>query len=1652
MRKKFLALLLILAMALPFIPENVFAAEIIQSGECGENITWKLDSDGLLTISGSGEMQGSGNFAYQHYTIKTVKIGKGITAISPSAFLYCGSLKNVTIPDSMTTINARAFESCVGLEQIYIPNSVTFIGSRSFYYCVSLVSMVLPSSISSIESFTFSACYSLSSITIPASITYIGLAAFADCFALNDIYYTGTEEDWEKIIIEDNNDYLVNATIHFNSDYTDNLGSIRFFTSWDADNQIAYFDSNPIENPTNLGSQVTEETDTSFLERVNELVGTYVLVETKKRDDGMIAPNTLISITSVPMYTGTVTEIGNSTISIDGVSYPVAKSLYPLFFSVGDFVRYHLYDGEVVGIGEYNGENPDIPESVYELLLTPSEETMSIEVGQTLEIICRLYCDGVRVEEWEQPQASIFHSESPNPLVTVGWKALSDGSYKLTLSATAPGTASVTITELASGESKTVEVVVGENIFVKELYHADNLLEDDVVNLNDLIRYINQYSPSVPILYNGDLDDWSEAWDELTLFYDSFEKGDAYIKEKFKQTDVYETILLNALECSTTNDSTAAWVLEIADKAVDTSKDLLTITQNILKIKCNWTLDVNKNISDMTDKEKADLKNAFEEALKSSGYRSAVAALKKYADFLGEIMKIATTASDLVEKTTAYLELWYVSDSMANVLSNMLDKIPETEEFAPMREAVEFCISMINETNREQFEKCALLRANFMTGGKYAITEGVSYLWKGIRDLACKNNTVLSSMLIGYKSGKIIANWLFDADNLSEHVFKLRVTSRYISFLESAILKIRNEYQENRTPEDANTLLSAVSLLHSFAINECDIACSFSNAVDKATASKIAGAISGTNKDAKTILYEYATSTKENLIRQNVDAATHWVYHLEEDYPAHYSEYEKLIGDDRYENALIVPITSEYIIECPVNVRVYDKTGTLVLELSYDGAYGLGDVSGIQIGDKKIVNILNTAEYSISCDGYAEGKMDVSVREYQGATRTRDAVFYDLKVTEESVHKLDTRSDFTDNSIYTITTEDTVIPADMDTGIENCLVHQYGEPRFEWNSFDDCNAQFICVAKDDIQIIACTIFSETTPATETKDGQIIYIATAEFNNQTYTDIKIEVIPAEGHVTHTTTLVPAVDATCENPGNIAYYICFGCDDWFEDAYGAIVIDDKTSVVIAKLEHSFINYVSNNNATCIVDGTMTAKCDNGCGKTNTVTDTGSAKGHNYVAVVTKPTCTEHGYTTYTCHCGYSYVYTYVDEPINVSYGKDYTLSASPNTEYPDTDSVELTDGYYGDGDTLFSPTWVGFNGESFYDIVVDLGATVSNMTKFSVNALQLEIWGIQLPKEIVVYVSNDKTDWTEVGTMTPESDVLGAQDNEGGNTLEINLTRGVSGRYVKFSMSQNRGFIFIGEVSVYAKDDTNSALGHSFTNYVSDGNATTEADGTKTALCDRNCGAKDTVTDVGSKIEVSDITSDKYTVSGGFIQGISINTTVNGLVSSVNEREFVKVVDKNGNAVSGTTLLGTGMKVQLVSGGKVIKEVIVVVTGDTNGDGKITVTDMIAVKSHLLNKSALSGAAAKAGDANNDNGISITDFIRIKAHILGKSSVAGTTKSVGEPVASVVNAETVEPELQNTEQYIDFNTETMYYLNVEKFYLPEVKYSSGSYLNK
>lgn len=157
-------------------------SDIVASGKFGiygDNLTWELDSEGTLTISGEGAMN---NWEYSsdipwdshRYNIVSVVIEDGVTSIGNEAFDCCVSLTSITIPDSVTTIGDLAFASCQNLTSITIPDSVTSIGNGVLGGCFNLTSIEISDSVTSIGKGAFVYCDSLTSITIPASVTTIG--------------------------------------------------------------------------------------------------------------------------------------------------------------------------------------------------------------------------------------------------------------------------------------------------------------------------------------------------------------------------------------------------------------------------------------------------------------------------------------------------------------------------------------------------------------------------------------------------------------------------------------------------------------------------------------------------------------------------------------------------------------------------------------------------------------------------------------------------------------------------------------------------------------------------------------------------------------------------------------------------------------------------------------------------------------------------------------------------------------------------------------------------------------------------------------------------------------------------------------------------------------------------------------------------------------------------------------------------------------------------------------------------------------------------------------------------------------------------------------------------------------------------------------
>ena len=197
MKKRLLSFVLAVLMIASLLPATALAADIVDSGTCGaegdgSNLTWTLDSDGVLTISGSGDMYDYSLSGAPWYGIrsrvKSAVIADGVTSIGYKAFDDCTSLTSVTIPDSVTSIGEYAFYNCSSLTSVAIPDSVTSIGYEAFFNCTSLTSVTIPDSVTSIGADAFWGCESLTSVTIPGSVTSIGVGAFASCTSLTGIW------------------------------------------------------------------------------------------------------------------------------------------------------------------------------------------------------------------------------------------------------------------------------------------------------------------------------------------------------------------------------------------------------------------------------------------------------------------------------------------------------------------------------------------------------------------------------------------------------------------------------------------------------------------------------------------------------------------------------------------------------------------------------------------------------------------------------------------------------------------------------------------------------------------------------------------------------------------------------------------------------------------------------------------------------------------------------------------------------------------------------------------------------------------------------------------------------------------------------------------------------------------------------------------------------------------------------------------------------------------------------------------------------------------------------------------------------------------------------------------------------------------------
>ena len=200
--------------------------------------------DNLAEVILADGLQSIGDEAFQRcYALTSVVLPEGLQTVGDMAFQYCDALISVTFPTSLTDIGEEAFAECDALEQIVvtegnpvyhsgngsnvlvetetgklvlgcknstIPDGVTEIAPYALQY-VEAETLEIPESVVNIGEYAFYNNRNIKAVYMTSETETIGKSAFGYCYNLKKVYYYGTEEDWNAMSIEDNNDYLISA-------------------------------------------------------------------------------------------------------------------------------------------------------------------------------------------------------------------------------------------------------------------------------------------------------------------------------------------------------------------------------------------------------------------------------------------------------------------------------------------------------------------------------------------------------------------------------------------------------------------------------------------------------------------------------------------------------------------------------------------------------------------------------------------------------------------------------------------------------------------------------------------------------------------------------------------------------------------------------------------------------------------------------------------------------------------------------------------------------------------------------------------------------------------------------------------------------------------------------------------------------------------------------------------------------------------------------------------------------------------------------------------------------------------------------------------------------------------------------------------------
>ena len=1042
------------------LAEPVALADEARSGTCGKNVTWLLDGEGTLTISGTGKMNDYNRVDNnwnpipspwnKNLEIKNIVISEGVTNVGHRAFVNCQKLKSVILPNSMTSIGAEAFLGCTGLTNITLPSNITNIGGQAFCKCSSLKSIEIPNGVTDIGNLTFGDCTSLTDIIIPNSVTLIRGGAFYGCSSLTNIIIPDSVSNIEHQAFYGcsslKNIEIPHGITNIEESLFTGCSSLTSVTLPNTVNSIGEY---VFSGCSSLKSLVVPEhvvkIESATFEACSSLTDITLPNGLTTIEDfafagcssltSIILPDTLTSLGIRDTFHGCsslislaipegVTFIGDcafancsslenlyiptSVTATGGLIFSGCDNLKNIYYAGNEDEWKHIYFFPSTAFPanlsiHYNStgpdqpDQPDKPKGDITFAKTPP---YTLKAGEEISVTAYI------PDTEELQKEDVTWNIDDKAIATIDRETVLNVSNTftavITIKGISEGSTRLSIST-ADGRTNSCQIIVKPNVqeptFNLSTYRADKLLDASTPMAEDLHNALTFETPCeimIPLLQENGFETGVVAWEGLKLGFDMVDKPSSVPDFRVEQKDIYSAIILNMLEEMT--NSTTSEDFNVPKMLNTLNKDVKPWVSEIASI-----LEIKYNISIDNANDWANLTpeqrkklNEVSEAFFKD--KNPFYYANKAFKALGNVMDVANDLETYVELAASTSMLINLTDSLKGVLLEMERRCPSSNLY--LKAALKDCAVIIDNSTNNLIYEIGSKGIKVVGAGNILFDK----LWDEVKK-ELGHFPALDIIMAGYKGGKLISNLLFKTDDTSEKYCIMLATIDIKDLVVDTYKTLEQVYLSNRTAENAETYLSSIDMLFMTLNQDCVAAYNFVDTLDDGLFSKVQEAFKTSGNQRDNLKKSIQNIQKEYKVLHH-SAMTGWIHYLDEDYPGSGLEgkYYNIIFETE-----ILPVAKKHSIACPVDVYVYNTSDELVANIINNRPHCNGNLTVAVTGDVKELYFYDDANYNIKYVGNDRGSMDLTITEYgENENALRDVYFFDVPLTDGYQYEMTT--------------------------------------------------------------------------------------------------------------------------------------------------------------------------------------------------------------------------------------------------------------------------------------------------------------------------------------------------------------------------------------------------------------------------------------------------------------------------------------------------------------------------------------------------------------------------------------------------------------------------------------------------------------------